>query len=151
VLSDGPAVEEFVHHEKSFTIAEIEEFRRGRIVGSANGVDAERAKIFEAAIPDIERHGRAERGAVVMQADAVQFEIPSVQRKSVGGVEAEFADAERRGVFVETAVVVAKRGLDVVERRMIEVPALRMADAEFLDERSVGAFGDRLRGSLESF
>ena len=95
VLAHRPAVEQLVHHQKSHAIAQIEKLRRGRIVRRADGIHAERFQGFQPFFPDARRHRCAKRAAVVMQADALDLEIYSVQPESGAGVEMKFADAER--------------------------------------------------------
>ena len=63
-------------------------------MGGADGVDADFAEGFEAALPDAERNGGAERAAVFVEADAFDFEVAAVEPEAGGGVEFEVADAE---------------------------------------------------------
>ena len=39
IFADGPAVEHLIHHQKSHAIAQIEKFRRRRIVGGSYRID----------------------------------------------------------------------------------------------------------------
>ena len=63
-FSDGPAVEQFIHHQKSHAIAQIEELRRRRIVRRANGIHSEHAQLLQAPLPDAQRDGGAEAGLI---------------------------------------------------------------------------------------
>ncbi len=64
VLGYGPGVEHFVHDEEAHAVAEVEELGRGRVVGGADGVDAEGAEGGEAALPDGQGDGGADGSAV---------------------------------------------------------------------------------------
>ena len=72
VLGDGPAVEHLVHDEEAHAVGEVEEFGCERVVGSADGVDAESAEGGEAALPCGEGNGGAEGSVVDFVVDAVE-------------------------------------------------------------------------------
>ena len=131
ILGDGPAVKEFVHDEKTHAVAEIEEIRCRWIVRGTDGVHAEFAKFFEAMLPYSQRHRRAKRAAVVMQANAFEFEIAAIQPEAGVGLELEMADAEAERVGVQEA----GSGLDinpaVVRIPLVEVPEQGVGNADF--------------------
>ena len=62
VFADEPAVEHFVHDEEAHAVAEVEEFGSGRVVGGADGVDAEGFEGGEAVLPGLQEDSDPERG-----------------------------------------------------------------------------------------
>ena len=94
IFADGPAVEHLVHDEEAHAVGEVEELGRGRVVGGADGVDAEGAEGGEAAFPCGERDGGAECSGVGVEGDAVDLVVDAVEEEALVGVEVEFADAE---------------------------------------------------------
>ena len=77
-----PHVEGFVHHQQAQPVAELEQFRRGRIVAGADGVDAQPFHDLELPFGGAAVDGRAQRAQVVVHADALQLEVPAVQQRS---------------------------------------------------------------------
>src|SRR5260370_41521703 len=51
VFGDGPAVEHLVHDEEAHAVGEVEELGCGRVMGGADGVDAEGAAGGESGLP----------------------------------------------------------------------------------------------------
>src|SRR3954471_19831930 len=72
ILGDGPAVEQFIHHDEAHPVAQVQKLRRGRIVSGANGISAELPERFEAALPGAQGNRRAESAGVRVQADAFE-------------------------------------------------------------------------------
>ena len=134
ILLNGPAIEQFVHHEKSHAVAQIEELGGGRIVRGADGVDADLLERFEPPFPDAERHGRAEGAAIVVETDALDFEILSVEPEAGGGLEPELANAERRHIVVKRSAALADFDDGAVKHWTVKVPELRILDADVLLE-----------------
>src|SRR5713226_4329719 len=100
VPGNGPAIEQFIHHEKAHAIAQIEKLGRRRIVRGADGVDTKLPEHFKAAFPCAQRHRRAKGARIMMQTHAFDFEVPSVQPESSVSIKVNLANAEGRGLFV---------------------------------------------------
>ena len=125
ILGHSPAIEHFVHHQKSHAVAQIEKLRRGRVVRGANGIHSERLQGFQPFFPDTQRHRRAERAAIVMQANALDLEILSVQPEAGVRLEMRVADAEGRRRFVQHRAGRNDFADGVVKLRIVKVPELR--------------------------
>ena len=69
-----PAVEGLIHDDHAQAVAEIEQFRGGRIVAGANGVAAHLLQDFDLPLQGADVDGGAQRAEVVVVADAVQAE-----------------------------------------------------------------------------
>ena len=88
-----------VHDQHAEPVADIEQFRRGRIVRGADGVAAELLQFLHAEFLQRIRDGRADAGVVLVIAGAVNLVMLAVQQKAVRRVKADGADAER-GFFL---------------------------------------------------
>ncbi len=84
-FGDGPCVEEFVHDEEAEAVAGVEEFGRGGIVGSADGIDAEAFEGGESGFPGGGGDGDAESPHVGVESDAEDFDIFAIEPESGGG------------------------------------------------------------------
>ena len=80
IAAHQPALVQDQHAEP---VADIEQFRRGRIVRGANGVAAELLQFFHAEFLQRIRDGRADAGVVLMIAGAVNLVMLAVQQKAV--------------------------------------------------------------------
>ena len=101
ILADGPAIEHLVHHQKAQAVAQIEELRGGRIMGGANCVATDLLKEFQPAFPRPEGNGRTQAAGIVMEADAFDTNVFTVEEQTLVGVEADAADAERGLGFID--------------------------------------------------
>ena len=95
-LAALPAIKRLVHHQHAHPVAQIEQFRRGRIVAGADGVAAHLLQNLNLPLQRAGVDGRAERAQVVMVANAVESDALAVQQETVVGGELDRADAEGR-------------------------------------------------------
>ena len=95
-LTQLPAVKQLVHHHKAHAIAEIEQLRRGRVVGGADGVAAHRLEDFQLALSGPLVECRSERAEVVMIAYALDFHHAVVEQKPLLCTPFDLADAKGR-------------------------------------------------------
>ena len=121
-LAAFPAVERFVHHHHAQAVAQIEQFRRGRIVAGADGVAAHFLQDLNLPLQRAGVDGRAERAEVVMVANAVERHALAVQQKSVVRRELDGADAERRFVAVHQFAVLFDGGDGDIALRFLDAP-----------------------------
>ena len=158
VFALGPAVEKLVHDEEAHPVAKVEELGGGGIVGGADGVDAEFLEDFETALPHGERHGCSDGSAIVVEADALELEVFSVQPEAGVRLELGAADAEGGGDFVEHSIPGGDAGNERVELRGFEAPERGILDADqlarfgffFGNERQAGfRTGDFLAGWID--
>src|SRR6266567_3189826 len=98
---DGPTVEHFIHNQKPHAVTQVKEFRRGRIVRSANRVDTKLSKQFKATSPHTYRHRRAKGAAVMMHGYALELEISAVEPEARSGIEVVLAYAEGSRLVVK--------------------------------------------------
>ena len=141
-----PFVEGLVHDEEAHSVAEVEKFRGGRVVGRADGVAAHGAEEFEAALPHAQGDGGADGSGFVVEADAVDFDVFAVEEEAAVGVEGGFADAEGGVVDVGENACGADGGAKGVESGSGKAPALGLGDGKFLGEFVGVAGGDGLGG-----
>ena len=83
-----PAVERFDHHQDAEPLADLDEFRGGRIVRGAQGIDAHAPHQFHLPGHRVIAHRRADRAFRGVQVDAVDLQVLAVQRQPLGRVEA---------------------------------------------------------------
>ena len=106
VFAHRPAIEKLVHDQHPPAVARVEEFGRLRVVGRANGVDAQFAQRAQVALPNSRRHGGAKTTPVRVQANSLELEVPAVQPEAGFRIEVKFPDAEGRGLRVNYSVAV---------------------------------------------
>ena len=124
VLGDGPGVEHLVHDEESHVVAEVEELRRGWVVGGADGVDAQGTESGEAELPGGEWDSSAQGSGVGVEGYSEDLVVGSVEEKAQVGIEVELTDAEGDGFFVDGLFVLHEGCVDRVEGGVVEVPAV---------------------------
>src|SRR5882757_7220146 len=89
-----PLVEALVPDNDPHSIAQVEQFRRWRIMASANRIDAHIAHDLELPFHRPRIESGAKCSEIMMQIDAVQLQAPAVQVESVVSREFTSADAE---------------------------------------------------------
>src|SRR6266478_5667697 len=95
-LGHFPFVEGLVHHQKAHAVTEIQEFCGIRIVAGANGIATHLPQNFQPPLPNSLRNGGANAAAIVMKANAIQFDALAVSHKSLVPVEHGIPDADGR-------------------------------------------------------
>ena len=84
-LPPRPFVEGLVHDQEAHAVAEVEKFRRGRIVAAADGVAARLLEEFQTPLPDLDRHGRAQRAASWCRQTPLSFSAWPLIEKPLAG------------------------------------------------------------------
>ena len=87
----------------------------------ANGVDAELAEDFEAALPGGEGDGGAEGAGVGVHGCAEDFVVDAVEEEALVGVEVELADAEGDVFGVDCFAVAEEGGVGGVDLSLIHI------------------------------
>src|SRR2546426_6144886 len=134
VFRDRPAVKEFVHHEKAHPIAQIQKLRSRWIVSSTNRIYTKLLERLQAAFPRAQRHGGAKRARVVMQTDALYFEVAPIEPETCVSIEMKIPDAEGYRVVIDCCLSVAEPSHDTIKVWMIQVPTLRIPKRDVLRE-----------------
>src|SRR5208337_656624 len=104
-LGDFPFVEGLVHYQKPQFVAEVEEFRRVRVVAGADGVTPHLAQNLQPPFPDALWDSGADAASVMMKAHAVELDVLPIEQESLIRVEQSLADADRCFVYIEDSVV----------------------------------------------
>ena len=83
LLGDSPGVRQLVHDEEAEPVAEVQQFRRGRIVGRADGIAAHLLELEQAPLPHRIVPGCAQSTRIVVQAHALQEHPLAVEIEAV--------------------------------------------------------------------
>ena len=83
VFARHPAIKGLVHHDKTHAIAQIQKLRCGRIVAGADGVDPTLAQNLQFSFQGASIDGCAQCAEIVMFTNAVEFELSSIEEKSI--------------------------------------------------------------------
>ncbi len=144
-----PLVERLVDDEEAHAIAQIQHLGSRRIVAAADGVAAQLLENRQATRQHRVRHCRADAAPIVVEADALHLDAPTVEQEALVLVEARLADAERSCVVVNSASPDPDRAPGGVESGVVDRPQPRSRDLECLRHlgraRGVGATRDALR------
>ena len=89
-----PAIEGLVHHDDAQAVADVEQFRRRRVVAGANGVAPHFLEDSDLPLQGAGVDGRAQRAQVVVVAHALQSNSLPVEEKTVVGSKLNRADAK---------------------------------------------------------
>lgn len=122
ILGNCPAIEQFVHDQKAHAIAQVEELRRRWIMRRADGIDSQRAQLFQAALPNAQRHSGAERAAIMMEADTFDFHIFAIQPKPGFGHEARISNAKGHHLIIKDGVRRPDHEVGTIKIRTIQLP-----------------------------
>ena len=138
-LSLRPAVEALCHHGHAHLITETDELWGGHIVRGADGIDAH---VLHGA--DLASHGgfvhrSAERTEVMMEASALELQLPPVQVEAVACLQFDRSDPEGRRVSVEQTTAFAELDDILIEVRLVDVPELGMLHVEARMVEALGA------------
>ena len=132
-LRDCPSVCQLVHHEESHPVAEVEEFRRRRIVGCADGVAAHLSEHVQPSHPRRLVPGGSERSGVVVQADSLD-ECPLPVDVQPVGLVLQVSESECGQVNVLPSASCGDGGDGLVEFRCLWTPEPRVFQFELLDD-----------------
>ena len=132
LLGPGPGVRELVHHQETHAVAQVQQFRGGRVVAAADGVATHLFQHFQTAHPCVIVPGGAQGTGVVVQAHALEEGFGSVQVKAVG-LEFGGADAEGGFVGVLGSIGPFHYGTGYVHLRVLRAPEAGVQQIEGLD------------------
>ncbi len=111
-----------IHHQKTHLVAQVQQFRCGRVMAGANGVAADFPQLLKAGPPEFFRHGCPQRSAVVMQTDPLDFQILTIEEKSFVGVKADRADAEGHNGFVKNSFPRRQHSFQTIQKGLLRTP-----------------------------
>jgi len=129
-LTDGPGVEGLIHYQQTQVIAGIEEFRRGGIVGGADGVDAAGFERGEAAFPRGGGDGSAQSAGIGVEGDAEEFDVFAIEPEAAIRLEFRLADAEGRVFGIDGLGIHIDGCQQAVHGRRIRTPEFGVLDAD---------------------
>ncbi len=81
-FTGDPAVESFVHDQETHLIAQVQQLGCRRVMAGADGVHPEFTKNLQLPLQGPAIDGRAQGTQVVMIANAVQFDVPAIQKET---------------------------------------------------------------------
>ncbi len=93
VLGVLPFVKGLVHHKEAHPVAQVVELRHMGVVAAADGVAAALPQGLQTPLPDLRLHGRPQCAAVMVDADALQLGLHTVQEKASVRIERDSPDA----------------------------------------------------------
>ena len=127
-LAGSPAVKGLVHHEHPHPVAQIEQFRRRRIVTRADRVAAHLLQQLDLPLQRTRIDGGAQRSKVVVIADTVDPHVLPVEEESLVGIEPDRANPERGFIPVHNPPPYVDRRDGHVSVRMLKIPKPGLAD-----------------------
>ena len=148
VFDAFPLIKRLIHDQKAQLIAQIQQIRIRRIVRRPDGIASHRLQLFQPDRPDFPGNGRPQASRVVMNADALQLHILSVQEKALIRVKPEDPDPEGNLLRVPNLPVPQGFAAQCIEVRMLRAPELRFFHLQ--DDLAGSARGRRLRHGFPS-
>ena len=150
-LGNRPGIGKFIHHQESHPVAQVQEFRCGRVVGGTYGIAAHILEHCKSPYPCCRVPGCTQGTCIMMEADSFHECLHSVQVEPIG-FELDASDTER----CRDAVLVPVRGREggdgSIEDRGVGAPERGSGKLESLgDDISGGHFPDTLLGGGEFF
>src|ERR1700694_4475399 len=82
LLGPAPGIERFIHYNYAHSIAKIEQFRRGRVVARADGVDAHLFQNLYLAFQCSRIDCRTKCSQIMMIANAVESDVLTIEQES---------------------------------------------------------------------
>ena len=125
-LLRAPHVERFVHDQKTHFIAQIQQFRIGRIVRHAQGVAAECFDFPQPPGHDFLVECRPEHAQIMVHAETPEPVRFAVQFHSPVGIKGQFPESVRQSDFVFSAP-----DRDFIQRRMFRAPQFDPGQMQF--------------------
>ena len=125
-FTQRPTVEGFIHNQHSEAVAHIQQFGRGRIMASANGIAAHPLQEFHLPLQSPGVDCRAQRAQIMVIADALQRHAFAVQKKTIIRRELNRADAKWGFVIIHDFPILLNRSHHHVALRMLNAPQLRI-------------------------
>ena len=134
-----------VDDEDAQAVAGVQQLRRGRMVGRADGVDAHGLEHPQPRVVHGVRHRDADAGMVLVVVGAMQLDGPAVEEEALVGVEADRADAEGRVVAIDDPAIAAHPRRQGVALRRLQRPQPRHGHAQRRAARDRGIGGHLAR------
>src|SRR5262249_38186827 len=101
-FSTGPAIESFVHHDQSESVAEIEQLRRRWVVAGSDSIASHFFQDFDLPLQSTGVDGRAKRPEIVMIADAQERGAFVIQKQTALFRKLDRANAEGYRFFIKS-------------------------------------------------
>ena len=129
-LLAAPHIETLVHNDQSHRVAHVQQFRGWRVVRATDSVHAHRLEFRKFAMQGVLIEGCAQAAEIVMLADAVQFEILTVEPESSLRIELETAEACRGLVGIHHLATLFHYGTYLINIRGLTTPEHGLADGD---------------------
>ena len=133
----SPHIESLIHHNKAHPVAQVEQFRSGRIVRTADAVAAHLLQNLKLTLDSARIHGGSQASQVVVQAHAVDFCRLSVQDEAFLRVKAERTDSHRCLISVNATAAIHQFSHKSVQVRILYSPKLRSLHRQLLEKRNI--------------
>lgn len=105
VFAPFPLIKRLIHHKQTEPVTKIQQIRRRRIVRGADSVAAGFHQRLQPSCPNCSGNSGAERAGVVVNTDAFQARMMSIQEKAVVRIKVDCANAERNGFHINHSVM----------------------------------------------
>ncbi len=129
-LAARPFVEGFVHHQKTHAVAQIEKFRRRRIMAGADGVGAHLPEQIETALPDFNGNRRTQRAGVLVKTDALELHRLPVERETLIGIEMKKTNANRKRMRIDDLARQLNVDLQAIEIGIVGGPEMGIGNRQ---------------------
>ena len=131
-LRDVPFVERLQHHHEAHLVAQLDQLRCGHVVRGAHGIAAHVLEHQQLVAQGTLVDGCAEGAEVVVQTDALELAVPTVEVEALVGHILYAAHAEARFVHILHLAARPHRGDGRVEAGRFGRPQLRAVNGEVL-------------------
>ncbi len=117
-----PFVKSLIPNDESHPVAQIQQFRRRRVVTGADGIDAHLTHDFQLPLHSTGVKRRPERPMIVVQIHAVKLHTPAVKMKAIVGRKPERADSKDSDVRIHDFFAHANDCPGGIELRVRDIP-----------------------------
>ena len=133
-FSFPPHIECLVHHDEAHTVAKVEQFRCGRVMGTTDAVTAHFFQYLQLAFDGTEVDGCAQTSQVVVHTDTVYLHLFSVQDESFLCIETKSTDADRGIIDIKyfTGLFLFDNASYFIYIRVIKTPKVRIIQDHLL-------------------
>src|SRR6185503_888502 len=131
-LRNLPHIKRLIHDDEAHAVGEFEQFRRGRIVRSAETVHAHTFQHLQLPLDSARVHGGTERTEIVMIASPADLHRLAVEKEPLLDVETKGADTESSLVTINHSSALFELRDYVVDVRTIIRPKHRRGNCQRL-------------------
>ncbi len=115
-----------IHDEETHAVGQFQQVLVRRVVRRTDGVDAQFLEALQAIFPQRIRHGDADAGMILVNADALHLDMLVIEEQAFVGIPMSDAEAGFVLVFIDQFTVLQQPGMDGIEIRLIDRPQLRI-------------------------